>query len=54
MDIQRAGEEIENAVRAYLQKDELGRYKMDVTRQRPLLLIGPPGLGKTAIVAQIH
>lgn len=52
MDIQRAGEEIENAVRAYLQKDELGRYKMDVTRQRPLLLIGPPGLGKTAIVAQ--
>lgn len=29
------------------------RYLMPAVRQRPLLLIGPPGIGKTAIMEQV-
>ncbi len=53
MDIQRAKQEIKNAVAAYLAKDETGAYAMPAIRQRPLLLMGPPGLGKTQIMEQI-
>jgi hypothetical protein len=52
MDIKRAKKEIEDAVRAYLIKDDNGAYRMDVVRQRPILLIGPPGIGKSAIISQ--
>lgn len=51
--IQRAKEELKNAVEAYLQKDAYGNYEIPVIRQRPILLIGPPGVGKTQIMEQV-
>ncbi len=53
MNIKRAKEEIKRAVRAYLEKDEWGEYRIPQVRQRPVLLIGPPGIGKTQIMEQI-
>ena len=34
-------------------EDETGEYAIPVERQRPVLLIGPPGIGKTAIMEQV-
>ncbi len=53
MNINEAKEEVKKAVRAYLEKDEAGQYEIPVERQRPILLMGPPGIGKTAIMEQI-
>ncbi|MDO4556073.1 MAG: AAA family ATPase, partial [Lachnospiraceae bacterium] len=53
MNIKRAKEEIKHTVEAYLKKDEFGEYRIPVIRQRPVLLMGPPGIGKTAIMEQI-
>lgn len=53
MDIKRAKEEIIRTVRAYLDKDESGEYRIPSVRQRPVLLMGPPGIGKTQIMEQI-
>lgn len=53
MNIKRAKQEIINTVRAYLEKDELGEYTIPSIRQRPILLMGPPGIGKTQIMEQI-
>ena len=52
MNIQEAKKEICNTLRAYLAKDEDGDYSYPMVRQRPILLIGPPGIGKTAIMEQ--
>jgi len=52
MNIRDAKQEIKNALRAYFRKDDAGRYLLPAVHQRPLLLMGPPGIGKTAIVAQ--
>ena len=52
MNIQEAKKEICNTLRAYLAKDENGYYIYPLVRQRPILLIGPPGIGKTAIMEQ--
>lgn len=52
MNIKYAKEEIKNTVRAYLQRDENGNYRIPPIRQRPLLLMGPPGVGKTQIIEQ--
>ncbi|HEX2985320.1 MAG TPA: AAA family ATPase [Caproiciproducens sp.] len=52
MNIKTAKEEIKNTVRAYLQRDEYGNYRIPPIRQRPLLLMGPPGVGKTQIIGQ--
>ncbi len=53
MNIKRAKEEIRHTVRLYLEKDEDGQYRIPLVRQRPVLLIGAPGIGKTAIMEQI-
>ena len=52
MNIKRAKEEIKNTVHAYLLKDEHGEYVIPAERQRPVLLMGPPGIGKTQIMEQ--
>ncbi len=53
MNILQAKQEIKDTVKAYLLTDENGTYRIPVTAQRPILLIGPPGIGKTAIMEQI-
>ena len=53
MNIKRAKNEIKNALKAYLATDEFGAYRIPPIRQRPILLMGPPGIGKTQIMQQI-
>lgn len=53
MNIKRAKQEIKDSIQAYLLKNEYGEYVIPVIRQRPILLIGPPGIGKTQIMEQI-
>ena len=53
MDIKRAKQEIEDTVKAYLAKDPLGEYAIPAIRQRPILLMGPPGIGKTQVMEQV-
>ena len=53
MNIKRAKEEIKNCIEAYLLKDGRGEYLLPAVRQRPILLMGPPGIGKTQIMEQI-
>lgn len=53
MNIKKAGEQIKNTVRAYLEKDENGRPLIPRSKQRPIFLMGPPGIGKTEIVSQV-
>lgn len=53
MNIKRAKKEIKDSIEAYLQKDEGGNYLIPSIRQRPILLMGPPGIGKTQIMEQI-
>lgn len=53
MDIKRAKTEIKNTIEAYLKKDASGEYEIPSVYQRPLLLMGPPGIGKTQIMEQV-
>ncbi|MGN0363137.1 MAG: ATP-binding protein [Bilifractor sp.] len=53
MNIQQAKEQIRQAVTIYLMKDAYGNYRIPLERQRPVFLIGAPGIGKTAIMEQI-
>ena len=53
MNIRDAKNQIKNAITAYLSKNEFGEYEIPTNRQRPVLLMGPPGIGKTAIMEQI-
>ena len=53
MNIKRAKEEIKDSIEAYLAKDDLGNYEIPRIRQRPILLLGAPGIGKTQIMEQI-
>ncbi len=53
MNISEAKQQIKNAVTAYFTKDEFGYYKIPLEKQRPLFLMGPPGIGKTAIMEQV-
>ena len=53
MNIKRAKQEIKDSIEAYLAKDEYGNYMIPAIRQRPILLMGAPGIGKTQIMEQI-
>ena len=53
MNIKQAKEQIKNAMTAYFEKDEFGEYLIPEEEQRPVFLIGAPGIGKTAIMQQI-
>ena len=53
MNIKRAKQEIKDTIAAYLAKDAFGGYRIPAIRQRPVLLMGPPGIGKTQIMEQI-
>lgn len=53
MDIKRAKEEIKDSIEAYLLKDAYGEYEIPVMRQRPIFLLGAPGIGKTQIMEQV-
>ena len=53
MNIKQAKDYIKNSVSLYLKKDEFGDYRVPVERQRPIFLLGAPGIGKTAIMEQI-
>ena len=53
MNIKEAKEYIKSSVRLYLKKDEFGEYRVPVVRLRPIVLLGAPGIGKTAIMEQI-
>jgi len=53
VNIKQAKEHIKNSVKLYLKKDVYGEYRIPVVRQRPIFLLGSPGIGKTAIMEQI-
>ena len=53
MNIKEAKEQIKNAMQAYFTQDEYGRFLIPIEKQRPIILIGPPGIGKTAVMEQI-
>ncbi len=53
MNIKQAKEYIKSSVNLYLKKNEFGEYRVPVVRQRPIFLLGAPGIGKTAIMEQI-
>lgn len=53
MNIKQAKEQIKNAVTAYFTKDQFGNYVIPLEKQRPIFLMGAPGIGKTAIMEQI-
>lgn len=53
MNIRQAKDQIKNAMIAYFAKDAFGNYRLPTERQRPVFLLGAPGIGKTAIMEQI-
>ena len=53
MNIREAKEQVKFTVKSYLTRNEIGDYVIPVERQRPIFLMGPPGIGKTAIMGQI-
>lgn len=53
MNIKRAKQEAINAIKTYRQKDENGDYIIPLNRQRPIVFMGPAGVGKTDIAKQV-
>ena len=53
MNIREAKNQIKQSIDIYLAKDNLGNYKIPIEKQRPIFLLGAPGIGKTAIMEQI-
>lgn len=53
MNIKEAKKYIKDSVKIYLKKDEDGEYRIPLVRQRPIFLLGAPGIGKTAVMEQI-
>jgi len=53
VNISQAKQVIKDTVSIYLKKDDSGDYCIPVVRQRPIFMLGAPGIGKTAIMEQI-
>lgn len=53
MNIKEATEQMEGAIEAYLAKDDRGLYLIPFRMQRPIIMLGPLGVGKTAVAEQI-
>ena len=53
MNIKEAKAQIEGAVRAYLSRDAHGLPRIPFRMQRPVIMMGPPGVGKTAVAEQV-
>ena len=53
MNISAAKKVIKDTVSIYLMKDDDGDYRIPLVRQRPIFMVGAPGIGKTAIMEQI-
>ncbi|MDO4285549.1 MAG: MoxR family ATPase [Eubacteriales bacterium] len=53
MNIAEAKEQIKRTVTVYLTRDRYGAYRIPIARQRPVFLLGAPGIGKTAIMEQL-
>ena len=53
MNIAQAKEQICRAMQAYFKKNTYGRFRIPPEAQRPVFLLGPPGIGKTAIMKQV-
>lgn len=53
MNIKEAKNQIKNAITAYFTKDEFENFLIPIERQRPIFMLGAPGIGKTAIMEQI-
>ena len=53
MNIKEAKEQVGYTVKSYLTKNAEGEYTVPLVRQRPIFLMGPPGIGKTAIMEQV-
>ena len=53
MNIADAKQQVKDTVEAYLAVDEVGMHRIEPAAQRPLFLIGAPGIGKTAIMSQV-
>ena len=53
MNILEAKQEVKRTVEIYLDKDRNGEYFIPCQKQRPVFLLGAPGIGKTAIMEQI-
>ncbi|MFI3329496.1 MAG: MoxR family ATPase [bacterium] len=53
MNINQAKINIKNSITAYLAKDDIGQQIIKTHQQRPVFLMGPPGIGKTDIMKQI-
>ena len=53
MNIKQAKTEIKNSIVSYLTKNKYNDYIIPLEKQRPIFLMGPPGIGKTAIMEQI-
>lgn len=51
--IAEAKNQIADTVEGYLTRDETGAYLIAPEAQRPLFLLGAPGIGKTAVVGQV-
>ncbi len=53
MNIKEAKTYIKDTIKIYLERDEYGEYKIPVSKQRPIFMVGAPGIGKTAIMEQL-
>ena len=53
MNIAEAKQQIRDAMTAYFTRDKFGNFRIPAESQRPVFLMGPPGIGKTAIMKQV-